>query len=105
MYDLVCLSVYWLVFYVQQPHPNHDLFETSKDHVIKFRLEFYNLVSFFVTQRLTEEECAKDIIVTKLYESTEEGQKVTRNNGDKFLAVYRRIADPAAASTKSSDFS
>jgi len=56
-------------------------------------------------QRLTEEECAKDIIVTKLYESTEEGQKVTRNNGDKFLAVYRRIADPAAASTKSSDFS
>ena len=54
------------------------------------------MVSFFVTQRLTEEECAKDIIVTKLYESTEEGQKVTRNNGDKFLAVYRRIADPAA---------
>merc|ERR1711942_277344 len=46
-------------------------------------------------QRLTEEECAKDIIVTKLYESTEEGQKVSRNKGDKFLAVYRRIEDPS----------
>jgi len=45
-------------------------------------------------QRLTEEECSKDIIVTKLYESTEEGQKVSRNKGDKFLAVYRRIEDP-----------
>ncbi|KOB74469.1 tRNA (guanine-N(7)-)-methyltransferase [Operophtera brumata] len=33
-----------------------------------------------------------DPIVEKLYESTEEGQKVTRNNGEKYLAVYRRIA-------------
>jgi len=46
-------------------------------------------------QRVSEEECDADLIVTKLYESTEEGQKVTRNNGDKFLAVYRRIEDPA----------
>lgn len=29
----------------------------------------------------------------KLYESTEEGQKVTRNSGDKFLAIFKRIAD------------
>lgn len=48
-------------------------------------------------QRLTDDECSKDLIVTKLYESTEEGQKVTRNNGDKYLAVYRRIEDPASA--------
>lgn len=34
-----------------------------------------------------------DPIVPKLYESTEEGQKVTRNKGDKFLAVFRRIPD------------
>lgn len=34
-----------------------------------------------------------DPVVEKLYTSTEEGQKVTRNEGDKFLAVYRRIAD------------
>lgn len=27
----------------------------------------------------------------KLYESTEEGKKVTRNAGKKYLAVFRRI--------------
>lgn len=36
----------------------------------------------------------QDVVVPKLYESTEEGKKVTRNNGDKFLAVFRRISDP-----------
>nr|CAG4641137.1 EOG090X0BSB [Eulimnadia texana] len=45
-------------------------------------------------QRLTEEELASDVVVPKLFESTEEGQKVTRNNGDKFIAVFRRVADP-----------
>ncbi|KAH1013665.1 tRNA (guanine-N(7)-)-methyltransferase isoform X1 [Dendroctonus ponderosae] len=40
------------------------------------------------------DELAADPIVEKLYSSTEEGQKVTRNNGDKFLAVFRRISDP-----------
>lgn len=37
---------------------------------------------------------ASDPIIEKLYASSEEGQKVTRNNGDKFLAVFKRIADP-----------
>lgn len=32
-------------------------------------------------------------MVAKLYESTEEGQKVSRNKGDKHLAVYRRVED------------
>ena len=32
-------------------------------------------------------------MVKLVLESTEEGKKVARNNGDKFLAVYRRIAD------------
>lgn len=40
---------------------------------------------------LTQKE---DVIVEKLYESTEEGKKVTRNSGEKFLAVFRRIEDP-----------
>nr|CAG4650418.1 EOG090X0BSB [Sida crystallina] len=44
-------------------------------------------------ERLTEEELEKDVVVPKLYESSEEGQKVTRNKGDKFLAVFRRIPD------------
>ncbi|XP_050424917.1 tRNA (guanine-N(7)-)-methyltransferase [Adelges cooleyi] len=42
-----------------------------------------------------DEECLKeDPIVDKLYESSEEGKKVTRNNGDKFLAVFRRKKNP-----------
>ncbi|KAK9873354.1 hypothetical protein WA026_022159 [Henosepilachna vigintioctopunctata] len=45
-------------------------------------------------ERLTEEELTADIIVEKLYASSEEGQKVTRNNGDKYIAVFRRIEDP-----------
>lgn len=32
-----------------------------------------------------------DPIVEKLYESSEEGQKVTRNHGDKFVAVFKRL--------------
>lgn len=36
----------------------------------------------------------QDPIIEKLYESTEEGQKVTRNKGDKFLAIFKRIPDP-----------
>ncbi|XP_078036145.1 tRNA (guanine-N(7)-)-methyltransferase [Augochlora pura] len=43
---------------------------------------------------VSEKEYAEDPIVEKLYESTEEGQKVTRNKGEKFLAVFRRISDP-----------
>lgn len=45
-------------------------------------------------ERIQEDELKSDPIVEKLYSSTEEGQKVTRNSGDKFLAVFRRIADP-----------
>ncbi|CAG9772824.1 unnamed protein product [Ceutorhynchus assimilis] len=44
-------------------------------------------------ERIEGEELNKDPVVEKLFSSTEEGQKVTRNNGDKFLAVFRRIAD------------
>lgn len=44
-------------------------------------------------ERISDEELKADPIIEKLYESTEEGKKVTRNNGDKFLAVYRRIPD------------
>ena len=36
---------------------------------------------------------AQDPVVEKLYESTEEGQKVSRNSGVKLVAVFRRIQD------------
>ncbi|XP_035734732.1 tRNA (guanine-N(7)-)-methyltransferase-like isoform X2 [Vespa mandarinia] len=50
-------------------------------------------------ESIPKEEWAKDPIVEKLYESTEEGQKVTRNRGDKFLAIFKRIADPNVIKT------
>ncbi|KAL1920918.1 uncharacterized protein VTP21DRAFT_11553 [Calcarisporiella thermophila] len=46
-------------------------------------------------ERLTDEECENDPVVPYVRTSTEEGKKVERNKGDKFLACYRRIADPA----------
>lgn len=43
---------------------------------------------------ITEEEKKSDPVIEKLFSSTEEGQKVDRNSGSKFLAVFKRIADP-----------
>ncbi|XP_031572366.1 tRNA (guanine-N(7)-)-methyltransferase-like [Actinia tenebrosa] len=45
-------------------------------------------------EEVSDEELEKDIVVSKLYDSTEEGKKVTRNTGIKLVGVYRRIADP-----------
>ncbi|XP_058810691.1 tRNA (guanine-N(7)-)-methyltransferase isoform X3 [Phymastichus coffea] len=45
-------------------------------------------------ERIPDDQLSSDPIVEKLYESTEEGQKVTRNKGHKFLAVFQRISDP-----------
>ncbi len=44
-------------------------------------------------QRLSEEELKADPVVDKLYESTEEGQKVSRAKGEKWCAVFRRVED------------
>ena len=45
----------------------------------------------------------EDPVVFKLYESTEEGKKVTRNNGEKFAAVFTRIADSKNSSYSHSE--
>lgn len=42
----------------------------------------------------------EDPVVEKLYQSTEEGQKVTRNKGIKLVAVFRRIQDPYMITTE-----
>jgi len=42
-------------------------------------------------ERVEDNELKDDIIVDKLYETSEEGMKVTRNKGDKFLAVFKRL--------------
>ncbi|XP_068722946.1 tRNA (guanine-N(7)-)-methyltransferase-like [Montipora capricornis] len=45
-------------------------------------------------QPVGEEELGQDPVVEKIYQSSEEGQKVTRNKGVKLVAVFRRTQDP-----------
>jgi tRNA (guanine-N7-)-methyltransferase len=47
-------------------------------------------------RRLTQDELDHDICIPHVMQDTEEGKKVARNSGDKFLAVYERVADPLA---------
>jgi tRNA (guanine-N7-)-methyltransferase len=42
-------------------------------------------------RRLSNEEIVGDICVDLIQDSTEEGQKVTRNNGKKWTIVFERI--------------
>lgn len=49
-------------------------------------------------EQACEEEIKNDIVVEKVFSSTEEGQKVTRNKGEKYLAVFKRIPDPLSES-------
>lgn len=44
---------------------------------------------------VSDEENESDTCVRVMKEETEEGKKVTRNNGKKFVAVFRRKDDPA----------
>lgn len=46
-------------------------------------------------ERVGEEENEADQCVTVMSEETEEGKKVTRNGGRKFVGVWRRRQDPA----------
>lgn len=45
-------------------------------------------------ERVPDEELQNDPCIQCMKDSTEEGQKVSRNNGLKFVAVFRRKADP-----------
>lgn len=45
----------------------------------------------FVEVPVDDQLKATDPIVAKLYGTSEEGMKVTRNNGDKFVAIFRRV--------------
>ena len=69
-----------------------DLFEWMAGHLERHPL----------FQRLSEEELKQDPVVAKLYESTEEGQKVSRAQGQKWCSVFRRIPDPYQPPTDTS---
>ncbi|GIZ40201.1 hypothetical protein CKM354_000355300 [Cercospora kikuchii] len=45
-------------------------------------------------ERVGEEEVERDECVSTMRVETEEGKKVERNNGKKFVAVFRRLEDP-----------
>lgn len=45
-------------------------------------------------ERVSDEELEKDPCVGVMREETEEGKKVTRNKGNKYVAVFRRLPDP-----------
>lgn len=53
-----------------------------------------HLDAFPLFERIADAELASDPIVEQVRTSTEEGQKVARNDGPKLLAVYRRLPDP-----------
>jgi len=61
-----------------------DLFEWMVTHLSKHPLFL----------RLSEEEIEADPAAGLLFESTEEGQKVSRSGGNKWKAVFKRIPDP-----------
>lgn len=61
-----------------------DLHDWMVEHFEKFPL----------FSRISDDQLKDDVVIEKLYTSTEEGQKVSRNDGDKYLAVFKRVADP-----------
>ncbi|KAF9516909.1 hypothetical protein BS47DRAFT_1436689 [Hydnum rufescens UP504] len=54
----------------------------------------HHLTAFPLFERIPNEELDGDPVVEQVKTSTEEGKKVQRNNGDKFLACFRRLEDP-----------
>jgi len=48
-------------------------------------------------EEIPKEEYENDPVVPLLSDSSGEGKKVTRNNGQKYLAIFRRIKDPQTA--------
>ncbi|KAJ2536482.1 tRNA (guanine-N(7)-)-methyltransferase (tRNA(m7G46)-methyltransferase) [Coemansia sp. RSA 1933] len=54
-----------------------------------------HLDAFPLFKRIPDAELENDPAIPCVVNSTEEGKKVARNNGQKYLACYRRISDPA----------
>lgn len=78
----------WIVQHFQE----HPLFaEVTEQDLVSTTVYFFFFYTIVILTNFFVQ--AADPIVEKLYESTEEGKKVTRNKGNKFLAVFKRIAD------------
>lgn len=68
-----------------------ELFEWMNDH----------FKSHPLFEVLEQKEIESDLIYHQLFDCTEEGKKVTRAGGRKFLAAYKRIPDPYEVASKS----
>lgn len=55
-------------------------------------MQWWFIICLFYLQK-------SDPVIEKIYDSSEEAKKVSRNKGDKFLAVYERIDDPFFSQT------
>jgi len=53
-----------------------------------------HLNAFPLFERISDEELAGDIVVEHVRTATEEGKKVERKGGQKYLACYRRLEGP-----------
>ncbi|KIO28716.1 hypothetical protein M407DRAFT_242919 [Tulasnella calospora MUT 4182] len=53
-----------------------------------------HLEAFPLFERIADEELAKDVVVEHVRTATEEGKKVERKGGEKYLACYRRLDGP-----------
>ena len=60
-----------------------------------------HLDKFPLFERIPDGELTDDPVVQQVRISTEEGKKVERNEGDKFLAVYKRLSHPKLSPTTS----
>ena len=56
-------------------------------------LKVKHLAQHPLFRRLSAAEQDSDPVVEKLFESSEEGQKVSRNQGQKWCAVFERVQD------------
>ncbi|KAG9050640.1 tRNA (guanine-N(7)-)-methyltransferase (tRNA(m7G46)-methyltransferase) [Tulasnella sp. UAMH 9824] len=53
-----------------------------------------HLEAFPLFERIADEELEKDVVVEHVRTATEEGKKVERKGGEKYLACYRRLDGP-----------
>ena len=56
-----------------------------------------SLASHPLFKEITADEYQNDPVIPLIRDSSEEGKKVERNKGDKYLAIFRRIPDPYSA--------
>ncbi len=66
---------------------------TDVEDLHKWMVKHFDAHPYF--ERLTQKEEDADKCVHIMKTETEEGKKVTRNKGQKFVACYRRLPEPA----------